>query len=286
MKQAKGQSNPIVMADMSDSWSPIKVIDIKPPETVTNSETTGQEKKTEEVEAKIRSEHEPEEIEVLPEKSKSPIPIELNPTGKLEHVDFRMEIQHERFKQDQKLLAESMVDDSSDQEDLETEITTPKFSRRISQKIYQVIHDRGFFSDSEIPASKHSGAPKQLPGKINKSKSLVKQPLLFVDGRHVRRLSDTPKKLFNDITSNNTSIKLPKKEFMKYFRAQGMPTRNCRQLYYKFCPKAASSLSFREFNENILSLTLRVGEEPDEKPIKIRKSKRGKTIMRWDPTPR
>jgi len=150
----------------------------------------------------------------------------------------------------------------------------------------QAVVDREFFSDSELPSSKHLENYDPLSIPAYKSMPDLELPLLYWDGKHVRRQTDTTRKLFQDVKLKDSGGKLPKKDFVKYFRDQGMSARNCRQLYAKFSPKDASSLSFREFNENILNLTLKIGEKPKEVEAPTPKYTRGKTIKRWNPRPR
>jgi len=198
--------------------------------------------------------------------------------GEVEATIPSTEISSERYTLDRDLLAEIKVNELKVQD---------KHSIDSRTKSYNAVKDRDFFSDSELPNSKH--LDKYSPHSIDAYKSVpsLKLPLLFVDGRHVRRQTDTTRKLFQDLKKfKDSSGKLPKKDFVKYFREQGMSTRTCRQMYAKFSPKDATSVSFREFNENILNLTLRVGEEAKDKPTPTPRHARGKTIKRWNPRPR
>jgi len=197
--------------------------------------------------------------------------------GQVEATIPPLEISSERYTLDKDLLAGIKVTEKKEQvKQSIDERTKPNHS----------VKDRDFFSDSELPDSKRFGY-KPLSVEAYKSVPSLKLPLLFIDGRHVRRQTDTTRKLFQDLKKfKDSSGKLPKKDFVKYFREQGMSTRTCRQMYAKFSPKDATSVSFREFNENILNLTLKVGEKPKDESKPTPRHARGKTIKRWNPRPR
>jgi len=198
--------------------------------------------------------------------------------GQVEATILPTEISSERYTLDKDLLAGIKVNELKEQD---------KYSIDARTEPYKAVKDRDFFSDSELPNSKRLDHYNPPSIEAYKSVPALKLPLLFVDGRHVRRQTDTTRKLFQDLKKfKDSSGKLPKKDFVKYFREQGMSPRNCRQMYAKFCPKDATSVSFREFNENILNLTLKVGEEPKDETKPTPRHARGKTIKRWNPRPR
>jgi len=186
------------------------------------------------------------------------------------------EISSERYTLDKRLLAGDDFKKWDEYDSIDSKT-----------KAYHSLNEREFFSDSELPSSKHVENYNPLSIQAYKSMPGLELPLLFYDGKHVRRQTDTTRKLFQDVKKlKDSGVKLPKKDFVKYFREQGMSPRNCRQMYAKFCPKDATSVSFREFNENILNLTLKVGEEPKDETKPTPRHARGKTIKRWNPRPR
>jgi len=84
-------------------------------------------------------------------------------------------------------------------------------------------------------------------------------PLLTMDGEHIRRHSDTTKKVFKQLADPDGRI--TKKDFLLYFRNQGATSLTSRRLYSKFNPKNTASMTFDEFQENLLANTYRKGEE-------------------------
>jgi len=90
-------------------------------------------------------------------------------------------------------------------------------------------------------------------------------PLLTIDGDHIRRHSDTTKKLFQQLAqSSDPNGKISKKDFMQYFRNQGATNLTSRRLYSKFNPKNTPAMDFDEFQANLLANTYREGEEVNQ----------------------
>jgi len=90
-------------------------------------------------------------------------------------------------------------------------------------------------------------------------------PLLTMDGEHIRRHSDTTKKLFKQLAnSSDSSGRIAKKDFMQYFRNQGATNLTSRRLYSKFNPKNTPSMTFEEFQVNLLANTYRKGDEVNQ----------------------
>jgi len=88
------------------------------------------------------------------------------------------------------------------------------------------------------------------------------EPLLTMDGEHIRRHSDTTKKMFAQLAkSDDLSKRILKKDFLLYFRQQGATNLTSRRLYSKFNPENTGSMNFDEFQTNLIANTYKVGEE-------------------------
>jgi len=261
----------------SDLVSPQRAMDIHTEGTVTESRATGPlPNEIKEVESKIPIENTSNIVEVSSEDSNTMTSAEPKPEGR----DHETKSQSKPSTLTRALQLES-TGPLSEQDKLHLEDSATR------KQMTERSMDREVFSDSEVPGVKSSHNHLLLNRPRRNSEPFLNQPLLHVEGKHVRRLTDNVKKLFADIKkSKDTGGKLPKKDFVTYFRAQGMKSRACRQLYAKFKPKEATWLSFREFNEHILVLTLKVGEKPKETPVARKRLKRGNTIKRWSPKPR
>jgi len=83
-------------------------------------------------------------------------------------------------------------------------------------------------------------------------------PLLTIDGENIRRHSDTTKKLFQQL-ANSDGSRIEKKDFMQYFRNQGASNLTSRRLYSKFNPENTPSMTFDQFQVNLLANTVKEG---------------------------
>jgi len=88
------------------------------------------------------------------------------------------------------------------------------------------------------------------------------EPLLTINGDRIRRHSDTTKKIFSQLAkSDDLSKQILKKDFMQYFRNQGVTNLTARRLYSKFNPENTGSMNFEEFKANVTANTYKEEEE-------------------------
>jgi len=87
-------------------------------------------------------------------------------------------------------------------------------------------------------------------------------PLLTLDGEHIRRHSDTSKKMFKQLAHlSKPRSRIAKKDFLQYFRNQGATHVTSRRLYSKFNPRNTPSMNFEEFQVNLIANTHRLTEK-------------------------
>jgi len=149
-------------------------------------------------------------------------------------------------------------------DDMGTEIVdVVKVTERREEQITASIEENHTKDNTSPPAQKSADPdPIDSDSDTEEDATPTGPPLLTIDGNHIRRHSDTAKKLYAQLANSNDLTKqIGRKDFVQYFRNQGASNLTCRRLYAKFNPKNSPFMDYDEFQSHVLTRTLKAGEE-------------------------